>query len=267
MRGTTDKELLEFIAELTAAAQPFVCVTVIGTKGRTPRKAGAKMVVARDGRTLGTVGGGAVESKAIETAKALLQQPRILRVDWDLAAEEGLGMHCGGRMELLFEPFLVRPRAFIFGAGHVGYALAGVLRFLGFDLTVVDPRDELLTPDRFLDARLVKQEPHVAAASLDIGASDFCAVLNPKHEYDLETMDALCRREWAYLGLMASKKKRRDVFKELSARGIPNEVLDRVHCPIGAEIGAETPEEIAVAIAAEMVQVRRRGRDGIREGQ
>ncbi len=254
-----DDDLVDRMASLKAEGVPFVVATVIGTRGSTPRKVGAKMVVAADGRTFGTVGGGAVESRVIERARELLRSPEVVRFEWRLASEEAGGMHCGGAMEFLLEPFGVRPRAFVFGGGHVGQALCKVLCLLRFDVTVVDARRDLLTSERLPGARLVCQHPAEAAASLDIGPQDFCVVVNPSHQYDLETMKVLVRRPVRYLGLMASRKKRRDVFEALMADGVPEGALGRVHCPVGLSIGAETPEEIAVSVAAEMVSVLRQG--------
>lgn len=254
-----DDDLLDRMTALKAEGVPFVVATVIGTRGSTPRKVGAKMVVTGDGRTFGTVGGGAVESHVIERARDLLRSPEVTRFEWRLSSDEAGGMHCGGAMEFLLEPFGVRPRAVVFGAGHVGQALCRVLTWLRFDVTVVDPRADLLTAERLPGARLVCEAPASAAASLDLGPDSFCVVANPSHVFDLETMKVLARRPLRYLGLMASTRKRKDVFAALQADGVPDEVLACVHCPVGLAIGAETPEEIAVAVAAEMVAVLRKG--------
>lgn len=249
------EDILDVMAELKAAGVPFVAATVIGTQGSTPRKAGARMVVAVDGRLFGTVGGGAVESRVIERAKALLDEPEVVRLSWDLASEEAGSMVCGGTMEFLLEPFGTRPRAFIFGAGHVALALARVLAGLGFPRTVVDRRADLLVAARFPGATTVAGEPGPEAARLPIRPRDLCIVVNPSHEDDLVVMRELVRREWAYLGLMASRRKRGELLGCLLREGASPVILDRVRSPVGLAIGAETPEEIAVSIAAEIVAV------------
>lgn len=254
-----DDDLLDRMTALKAEGVPFVVATVIGARGSTPRKVGAKMVVAGDGRTFGTVGGGAVESRVIERARDLLRSPEVMRFEWRLSSDEAGGMHCGGAMEFLLEPFGVRPRAVVFGAGHVGRALCHVLTWLRFEVTVVDPREDLLTEERLPGARRVCEAPAVAAARLDLGPHDCCVVANPSHAFDLETMKVLARRPLRYLGLMASTRKRKDVFAALQADGVPEGALARVHCPVGLAIHAETPEEIAVAVAAEIVSVLRAG--------
>ena len=250
-------DLLDRMAELKAAGVPFVVATVIGTRGSTPRKVGAKMVVAADGRSFGTVGGGAVEAHVVERAVALFAAPEVVRLDWDLASEDAGGMVCGGRMEFLLEPFLVRPRAFVFGAGHVGQALCRVLVWLRFDVTVIDDREGILTEERLPGARLVEAPPADAAASLEIPGDAYCVVVNRSHAQDVDVLKALARRDLRYLGLMASRKKRREFLEALAADGVPAERIDRVRSPVGIAIGAQTPEEIAVAIAAEMVAVLR----------
>lgn len=252
-----DDDLLDRMAALKAEGVPFVVATVIGTRGSTPRKVGAKMVVVGDGRTFGTVGGGAVEARVIERAREVLRSPEVARFEWRLGSEEAGEMPCGGAMEFLLEPFAVRPRAFVFGAGHVGQALTRVLTWLRFDVTVVDPRADLMTKERLPGARLVREDSAKAAAQLDIGPDAFCVVATPSHAFDLETMKVLMRRPMRYLGLMASKKKKQEVFQALREEGVTEDALARVHCPVGLPIKAETPEEIAVSIAAEMVSVLR----------
>ncbi|MBM4397515.1 MAG: XdhC family protein [Deltaproteobacteria bacterium] len=263
MGYVSDDGLLDRIAALRAAGTPFVIATVIGTRGSTPRKVGAKMIVGGDGGLDGTVGGGMVEHKVVERARALLAAPAVERFEWDLASEDAGGMVCGGRMEFLLEPFQVRPAAFVFGAGHVGEALSPVLLRLGFAVTVADDRAELLAADRLPGARLEHGDPAALAARLDIPASAFCVVGNKTHRHDQAVLGALLRRDPVprYVGLMASRKKRGELFAAMEALGVPKAVVERVHCPVGLAIAAETPDEIAVAIAAEMV-AELRGRKG-----
>jgi xanthine dehydrogenase accessory factor len=257
MKVLVPDDVLDAMSELRSAGVPFVLATVIGTKGSTPRKLGSKMIVAQDGRLIGTVGGGKVEFAVVEAARRLFDAPEACRFEWDLASEEAGGMICGGAMEFLLEPFGVRPRAVIFGGGHVGLALSRILLGLRFDVTVVDPRAELMTSDRLPGCRLVCQAPAEAAAGPAVPPGAFCVVANHGHVQDLETMLALVRRDAAYLGLMGSKRKRGEVFAALEASGTAPEVLGRVHCPVGLPIGAETPAEIAISIAAEMVAAYR----------
>jgi xanthine dehydrogenase accessory factor len=216
------------------------------------------MIVAADGTLAGTVGGGMVEDRVVERCRAMLaSEPAVERLAWDLASEEAGRMVCGGRMELLLEPFGVRPRAFVFGGGHVGLALARVLAGLRFHVTVVDDRADLLAPDRLPGARTVCDDPASAAASLEIPPEAFCVVTNKTHLHDLACLRALLRRDLRYVGLMSSRRKRAELFGTLEAEGVPRERLERVKCPVGLAIGAETPEEIAVSIAAEMIAVSR----------
>lgn len=261
MKFVPNDYLLDYMVEIKRAGIPFVVATVIGTDGATPRKAGAKMVVTRDGPVAGTVGGGAVEERVVERCKALLaSEPIMERFTWDLSSDEAGGMICGGRMEFLLEPYGVRPKAFVFGAGHVGLALARLLSTLRFDITVIDDRAELLSDERLKDARTVCGLPSSVAATLEIPVTSFCVIATRSHKDDFECLKALVRRDLKYLGLLSSRKKRNELFSRLITEGISRESLERVRCPIGLAIGAETPEEIAVSIAAEMLAVLRGAR-------
>lgn len=264
---TLDSEMVvRTMAEWVREGVPFVVATVIGSRGSSPRKVGAKMLVAADGRLEGTVGGGAVESRVIERARKLLEAPEVTRFEWDLASDEAGGMACGGRMEFLLEPFGIRPRGVIFGAGHVGIALQAILGSLGFDRVVVDRREELLGAERLAGATGVSGDPETLAREMPLGPRDHCVIVNPNHQDDLEVLRALLGRPVAYIGLMASRRKKAEFWKTLLAEGVDPGLLDRVHCPVGLDIGAETPAEIAVAIAAELVLTIRGLRHGERDG-
>jgi xanthine dehydrogenase accessory factor len=251
-------ELLEVMHELKLGSIPFVVATVIGARGSTPRKTGAKMIVTADGRTFGTVGGGAVESKIIERARLLLVTPALERFSWELASGDAGNMVCGGSMEFLLEPFLTRPRAYVFGAGHVGQALSRLLVDLSFDVTVVDDRETLLSLERLPGVRLHHAHPKDAAVELPIPADAFAVIVTRAHSQDLEALRGLVQRDLRYLGMRASRKKRTEVLATLHAEGVAEARLAAVRSPVGLDIGAETPAEIAVAIAAEMVTVLRR---------
>lgn len=258
MTHVPQDDLLDRMNELKESGVPFVVATVIGTRGSCPRKTGAKMLVTGDGRTFGTVGGGAVEARVIERAEALVDSPEVVRFEWELGSRDAGEMHCGGRMEFLLEPYVAGPQAFVFGGGHVGAEISRLLTIVRFRVTVVDKREGLLTRERLPGARLVHDDPVKAAGDLAIGAGSYCVVVNPSHDQDQETLAVLVGRHPRYLGLMASKRKRKDVFAALEAQGVPAGDLEAVHCPVGLDIGSETPEEIALSIAAEMVQELRK---------
>jgi xanthine dehydrogenase accessory factor len=253
MRHISDDDVLDQMLAFRDQGTPFVVATVVRTEGHAPRKAGAKLLVGADGSLFGTVGGGAVESKVIDRAKALFAAPEVVHLAWDLSSPEAGSMICGGHMEFLLEPFLTRPRVFIFGGGHVGRALCQQLALLRFELTVIDDRDALMTAERFPGARLVVQTPDQAARELDIPSEAFCVIVNRSHAQDLDTLRGLVRRSVRYIGLMSSRRKRAELLGTLEREGVPAETLQRLHTPVGLAIGAETPEEIAVSIAAEMI--------------
>ena len=249
--------LIARMESLRSAGIPFVIATVVKTVGHTPRKAGAKMLVSKEGTLYGTVGGGAVESHVIEKCRELFLAPEVCYLSWDLASPLAGEMVCGGKMEFLLEPFLVRPQAFIFGAGHVGLALYRQLELLSFVVTVIDDREALLSQERFPHARIIEQHPAEAAKSLEIPSTACCIILNRTHDFDRETLLGLIGRPMAYLGLMSSQRKRQVLLQAMLAQGVSKEAFEKVHTPVGLAIHAETPEEIAVAIAAEMISVLR----------
>jgi xanthine dehydrogenase accessory factor len=228
--------------------------TVVKTSGSTPQVAGARMVRAEDGAVVGTVGGGAVERAVLELLEAVLcdGRPRVVAID--LAHD--LGMCCGGRMEVFVERIEGITRLVVFGAGHVSHALARVAPALGFSLTIVDDREELNTADRFPDATRVLAEPRDARDALGITERDWLLVVTHDHRLDEEALDTFARGPHAYLGMIGSRRKVRRVLDRIRARG-PLPPLDRVYAPVGLSLGAITPEEIAISIAAELVAVRR----------
>lgn len=244
-------------------------VTIVRTQGSTPQRLGAKMLVYRDGRSVGTVGGGCYESDAVGKAREAMTSGRARLVSYeltdDIAAETGL--ICGGRMEVFIEPLEPSPRLYILGAGHVGYHLARAAHEAGFRLTVVDDREKFANADRFPSADLVVAPIPEWLERTEIPASAFVVIVTRGHTHDLEALRALARRELKYLGLIGSRAKVARLFGALSAEGLPEACRRRVYAPIGLDIGAVTPAEIAVAILAELIAVRRGrlGRDDLSE--
>jgi xanthine dehydrogenase accessory factor len=244
----------------SAEGRRFALVTVVRTAGSTPRKAGARMLVRDDGSTHGTVGGGAVEQAFLQEALACLQErrPRLVRrhLTHDLA------MCCGGEMEAFIEPFGLTETLVLVGAGHIHAALAPVGLALGFSVVAVDDLEELASPDRFPGARLVTSfDPRVWGVPFDEGA--YIVVATRDHAVDQEVLEGLARLNArpAYLGVIGSQGKLLKFKKRLEHRGVDSAWIARIRGPIGVDVGAETPAEIAVAVAAELIAVRRRGQD------
>jgi len=248
-------EILKAALAAMEQGREAVLVTVVGAQGSTPREAGARMLVYADGSTAGTIGGGAVEHATIREALESLAAGAPRRFSPELGRD--LGMQCGGSMDLFIEPLRRPEKLVIFGAGHVASATAPLARSLGFDVTVVDPRAELVTEARFPGCHLLAAEHEATAAALQADDRTWLLLMTHGHGHDLEILRLVVRHRWAWLGLIASRRKVATFKATLGSEGVPAEDLERVSSPVGLPLGAETPAEIAISIAAEWVKLRR----------
>jgi xanthine dehydrogenase accessory factor len=233
-------------------------VTIVSTNGSTPQRVGAKMLVYEDGRSAGTIGGGCYEHDAAGKAREAIraQKPQLVRysLNDDLAAESGL--ICGGQMEVYIEPVEPAPHLYLVGGGHVSVEVARVARLVGFALHVVDDREKFANADRFPEAEVVVDEIGEWLGRTVIPPAAFVVVVTRGHRYDFEAMRRLVSRPLRYLGLIGSRAKVHRIFEALEGDGVAADRLAAVHAPIGLDIGAVTPAEIAVSIVAELVAVR-----------
>ncbi|MBA3886359.1 MAG: XdhC family protein [Acidobacteria bacterium] len=234
-------------------------MTVVRTQGSTPQRAGAKMLVYADGRTIGTIGGGCYENEAALKAREAIGtgRPALLHYELndDFAQENGL--ICGGRMDVHVDPLEPAPTLYIIGAGHVGWHLGRAAADAGFRLVVVDDREKFANVDRFPGAGIIVEPIPEWLHRADIPATAYVTILTRGHQHDLDAMRALAARDLRYLGLIGSRAKVARICDALLAEGLPSECLDRIHAPIGLDIGAVTPGEIAISILAEMIATRR----------
>ena len=235
-------------------------MTVVRANGSTPQRAGAKMLVFPDGRIVGTIGGGCYENEARLKARDALTSGKQALLHFDLNddfAQEN-GLVCGGQMEVHIDPLLPAPRLYIIGAGHVGWQLARAATDAAFRIHVVDDREKFANRDRFPGADEVVVEPIAEwLHRAELPASAYAVIVTRGHQNDLDAMRALAARDLKYLGLIGSRAKVARIRTALLAEGMPAECLDRVHAPIGLDIGAVTPAEIAISILAELIAVRR----------
>lgn len=252
-------ELYEQIALLAKEGRAFVLATVIDSQGSTPQKPGSKMVVLERGETRGTVGGGAIEHQIIAAALKLLEDPVATSQVIETHLTHDLGMCCGGKMQVFLEKHASAARLWVFGAGHVGKELAALAHKVGFTVEVVDERKELLTIERFPDARKNLAHPADVARALEGGADCFFCIATHDHPLDQACLEALIRKPFAYLGVIGSLRKAERFKLRLLAAGFTEAELARVKSPMGTPIFALTPEEIAVSIAGELISVRRAG--------
>lgn len=235
-------------------------VTIIAASGSTPQRVGAKMLVYADGRTVGTVGGGCYENDAFWKAREALKSRKPLRVkyelDDDFAQENGLV--CGGQMEVFIEPIEPPPAVYVIGAGHVGYYLGQFAHEAGFMVHVVDDRDAFANRERFPQAvEVVVDDIPAWLAAADLPASAYMVIVTRGHRHDLDALRAVIDRDLRYVGLIGSRAKVARVYDALAGEGVAPTRFERVHAPIGLDIGAVTPQEIAVSILAELIAVRR----------
>jgi xanthine dehydrogenase accessory factor len=245
----------EVLARWRASGRRFVLATVVATRGFTPQKGGAHMLIAASGETWGTIGGGAIEQEVLDRARALLARGGSERLDRHLTQE--LGMCCGGAMSVFLEVVERCPRLVIFGAGHIAKPLASIAAGCGFDVTVVDGRADWASQERFPWARLEVCAPEDFARDWRGDGDEFVVITTHDHALDQKLVQALLERPLGFLGMIGSIPKQRKFALRLKARGFSDEQIARVRTPLGLDIGARTPEEIAVSVVAELVAVRR----------
>ncbi len=254
-------DIYQEIVRIRAEGEEAALVTILSATGSTPREEGAKMLVKVDGSIIGSIGGGSVEAQVIKEAIKVIGQGKPKQLHTSLNAkevEEEERMLCGGELEVFIEPILTPPTLYIFGGGHISLALAGMGKLLGFKIAVTDDRAEFANADRFPEADTILAEDFSGAfPKLKIDKSSYIVIVTRNHQYDDTVLEWAVGTKAKYIGMIGSKTKNKAIFSHLLTKGIAKEQLDRVHAPIGLEINAQTPEEIAVSILAEIVKVRR----------
>jgi xanthine dehydrogenase accessory factor len=254
------QEVLSELVKALERGEEAALVTIVASQGSTPQRVGAKMIVFADGRTVGTIGGGCYENDAFWKAKEALQSRKSQLVRYDLTddfAQES-GLICGGQMTVYIEPVEPAPQLYIVGAGHVGHQLARVAGPVGFGIHVLDDREKFANAERFpgADEVIVDSIPEWLH-NAEIPASAYVVVVTRGHQHDLDALRSLAARDLRYIGLIGSKAKIKKIYDALTEEGMPLECLSRIHAPVGLDIGAVSPEEIAISILAELIAVRR----------
>lgn len=247
------------IVDVLQNNRPAALATIVKTRGATPRNLGAKMVVYPDGSIAGSIGGGEMERRVIAAAQEVLADNRPRYLDMTLSNEKrGDPLICGGEMEIFVEPLLTAPTLLLVGAGHVGAAVAEVAHFAGFRVTVLDDRPEFVTPESFPHAEeRIAGDLVAQIKQLDISPRTYVVLVTRAHSLDAALLGAIVDRPAAYIGMLGSKRRVLTVMNTLKQQGVDEAKLARVHAPIGVEINAETPQEIAISIMAEVIQARR----------
>ncbi len=254
-----NEDVFRAVGEALERGEPAALVTIIRTEGSTPQRVGAKMLVFADGRTVGTIGGGCYENDAFWKARTSLDTRKPLVARYELAddiAEES-GLICGGQMDVYIEPIESAPHLYLIGGGHVAYHLATAAAPVGFKIHVLDDREKFANTERFPDAEEVVVDGIPEwLERVTFPANAYVVILTRGHRYDLDALRALAQRELRYLGLIGSRAKVARLYAALGEESIPLDRLRNVHAPVGLDIGAVSPQEIAVSILAELIAVK-----------
>lgn len=262
-------EVFAALGEALSRGEEAALVTIVSSNGSTPQRVGAKMLVFADGRIVGTVGGGCYENDAIGKARQVLATRKACTVRYDLNDDfaEETGLVCGGQMEVFIEPIEAAPAVYIFGAGHVGFYVGRLANEAGFAVHVIDDRAAFANAERFPDASsIVVDDIPAWLARTSLPSSAYAVVVTRGHRNDLDALRELAPRELRYMGLIGSRAKVARLYDALLAEGaVTPEHLTRIHAPIGLDIGAVTPQEIAVSITAELIAVRRGKADTLKK--
>lgn len=247
------------LAQLEAEGRPFVLCTVIAVQGSTPQKPGSRLAVLEGGELRGTVGGGAIEQQIVDAAVALLADAQAATRTIETHLTHELGMCCGGKMTVFLEKHGAPAELLVLGAGHVAKELAALAAHVGFRVTVADARPEWLTPERFPSVTRRLAPPDEVARQLEGGPHRFCCVVTHDHPLDQACVEALLRKPLAYLGVIGSQRKAARFRQRLEAAGFTPAEVARFESPMGVQVGALTPQEIAVSIVARLIERRRGG--------
>jgi xanthine dehydrogenase accessory factor len=254
-----NQEVFAAVADALERGEPAALVTIVATTGSTPQRIGAKMLVFADGRGVGTIGGGCYENDAFWKAREAITNRRPRLVHYELSDDfaQETGLICGGQMDVYIEPIEPSPELYVIGAGHVGLHLARLAHEVGFRVHVVDDREKFANRERFpTAAEVVTDDIPAWIGRTNLPPHAYAVIVTRGHTNDLEALRALAPRDLRYLGLIGSRAKVARIYDALTADAMPADVLKRVHAPIGLDIGAVTPQEIAVSILAELVAVK-----------
>ena len=252
-------DLFEEIVKMRRAGRRAALATIVHTNGSIPSYESSRMLVREDGSIAGTIGGGCVEAEVWAAAKEVMQKeaPRKMVFNLNNEAKYDNGLICGGTLEVFVEPILPQPMLYVFGGGHVSMAVARAATAAGFGIGVVDDRETFANQERFPMAQDIYTSYEDAFEKIHPNAASYLVIVTRGHKEDMRVLAWAVRTEARYVGMIGSKRKVLSVYRALENDGYKPEEFERVYAPMGLEIGALSPEEIAVSIAAELVAVRR----------
>ncbi len=253
-------DIYEELLRLRNLGQKCALATIVDVRGSIPSYESAKLLVREDGSMTGTIGGGCVEAEVWNAAREVLETERPKRLTFNLGQDAAYdnGLICGGQLDVFVEPVLPIPRAFIFGAGHISKSLSKVAELAGFATVIVDNRESFANRERFPEAADVFAEEYEDVfAKLPINESSYVIIVTRGHRDDMRVLKLAIGTTARYIAMIGSKRKVINVIRELEKEGTPRAAFERIFAPMGLDIGAVSPEEIAVSVTAEMIAVRR----------
>jgi len=252
-------DLFEEIVRMRRAGRRGALATIVHTNGSIPSYESSRMLVRDDGSIAGTIGGGCVEAEVWAAAKEVMasEQPRKMTFNLNHEAAYDSGLICGGTLEIFVEPILPQPKLYLFGGGHVSIATARAASDAGFAISVVDDREMFASAERFPMAAEIYTSYDEAFEKILPNASSYIVIVTRGHRDDMRVLAWAARTEARYIGMIGSKRKVLSIYDALMKEGFSHQEFERVHAPVGLDIGALTPEEIAVSIVAELIAVRR----------
>jgi len=253
-------DIYDEIVRLRKAGQKCALATIVQVNGSIPSYESAKLLVREDGSMLGTIGGGCVEAEVWTAAREVIEteKPRHLTFSLGQDAAYDNGLICGGQLNIFVEPVIPQPRAFIFGGGHVSKSISKVANLAGFATIIVDDREAFANKERFPEAEETYADEYEAVfPKLEVTSSSYLVIVTRGHRDDMRVLRWAVQTPAKYIAMIGSKRKTISVIRELEKEGFARSLFEKIFAPMGLEIGAESPEEIAISVVAEMIAVRR----------
>jgi len=251
-----DEELFHKMVELLNSGKPVALCILMEKKGSGPRSIGAKMIVYNDGETMGTIGGGELERIIVQEALKAIKEGKSKEITLSLGSGEGIetGLICGGTIKIFIDIINPKPRLIIIGSGNIAKPLAEIASIVGFEIIVIDDNVKTATKERFPMAKeIIVNQLTKGLREIGVRSEDFIAIVHGNVEKEYEVLKEILKLKTKYIGLLGSKRKSSEIKKRLIEEGFREEDVERIRSPIGLDINAETPEEIAVSIIAELI--------------
>ena len=248
------------LVRLRREGRKCALATIVRASGSVPSFESAKLLVRDDGSIAGTIGGGCVEAQVLAAARQVIETGKPKQLTFDLNRDSALesGLICGGELDVYVEPVFPQPTAFIFGAGHISKALSKIAALAGFSTVIIDDRPSFANRERFPEADEIHASDYdQVIPKLTIDESSYLIIVTRGHKDDQRVLRLACGLPARYVAMIGSRRKVAELVSDLEKEGIPRNLLERIHAPMGLDIGAVTPEEIAVSVVAEMIAVRR----------